>query len=334
MGMGLEVGAIGGPSIGAQFLHSSAGRWLRENKHRGAHWETPAAEIADPRMFATTITENPASGGVVVPPDYRPGIVPIPLRPPVVADLLAGGITTSNAIVYLKETALTNAAAAVAEGAAKPESAITFTQVTDPVVKLAHWIPVTDELLEDVPAFASYINTRLLQGLQVTEDDQLLSGSGVSPNMLGLLNRSGLAPDVARVDPASNADAIAAQMSAIATVTHVPTTGVIMHPTNFETITVSKDTQGRYLAAGPFAQPQLPVIWGKPIALSTAIPLGTALVVTNTAATVFRRSGIVALASNSHQDFFIKDLVAIRAECRLALCVMRAAAFGKVTGLN
>jgi HK97 family phage major capsid protein len=325
---------IGGRSIGAQFLNSSAGKWLRETKNRGARWETPIAEIPDPRVFATTITSDPTTGGVAVPPQYLPGIVPIPLRPPVVADLLSAGVTTSNALVYLAESAITNAAAAVAEGTAKPESAITFTQVTDPVVKLAHWIPVSDELLDDVPAMQTYIDTRLLQGVQVVEDDQLVNGSGVAPNMLGLLNRAGLAPAVVRVDPQTNADAIAAQMSAIFTVTHIPTTGVVMHPVNFETITLSKDTQGRYLAAGPFAQPIVPRIWGVPVALTTAIAAGTALVVTSPLATVFRRGGLAIQATNSHQDFFVKNLTAIRAEERLALTVMMASGFGKVTGLN
>ena len=68
--------------------------------------------------------------------------------------------------------------------------------------------------------------------------------------------------------------------------------------------------------------------------MTVAIPLGTALVVCRSAAMVFRRSGIMIAASNSHQDFFIKNLVAIRCAERLTLCVFRPACFGRVTGLN
>ena len=52
------------------------------------------------------------------------------------------------------------------------------------------------------------------------------------------------------------------------------------------------------------------------------------------AAQVFRKGGIRVEASNSHSDFFIKNLVAIRAEERLALAVYRPGAFGEVTGLG
>jgi hypothetical protein len=49
---------------------------------------------------------------------------------------------------------------------------------------------------------------------------------------------------------------------------------------------------------------------------------------------VFANGGLRVEASNSHQDFFIKNLVAIRAEERLALAVYRPAAFGTATGLT
>ena len=62
---------------------------------------------------------------------------------------------------------------------------------------------------------------------------------------------------------------------------------------------------------------------------------GTALVgAFKTAAQLFRKGGLRVEASNSHSDFFTKNLVAIRAEERLALAVYRSAAFGTVTGLN
>jgi HK97 family phage major capsid protein len=331
-------GGLTGRSFGAQFVNSEAGEWLRTNKNRGSAWQTPMIELADPRgfgaMMATTITENPATGGIAVPPQYLPGVVPVPLRPPVVADLLTNGPTSSNAIVYLKETAYTNAAATVAEGAAKPESAITFQQVTDVVQKIAHFLPVTDELLEDVPAIGTYIDTRLMLGVQLTEDDQLVSGSGIAPNILGLLNRPGLAPAVVRTDPDTNADAIAKQMAAIRASTFLEPTGTIIHPTRWESILLLKNTLGNYIASSPFMPPTVPTLWGKPVAISKVVPLGTALVVTGSMATIFRRGGINVQASNSHQDFFIKNLVAIRAEERIALCVFRPAAFGTVTGLN
>ena len=42
-----------------------------------------------------------------------------------------------------------NAADTVLEGVSKPESEFIFDAVTDPVRKIAHWVPVTDEMLEE-----------------------------------------------------------------------------------------------------------------------------------------------------------------------------------------
>jgi HK97 family phage major capsid protein len=52
-----------------------------------------------------------------------------------------------------------------------------------------------------------------------------------------------------------------------------------------------------------------------------------------TQAQVFTHGGMRLDASNSHQDYFIKNLVAIRAEQREGLAVYRPSAFGLTTGL-
>lgn len=119
------------------------------------------------------------------------------------------------------------------------------------------------------------------------------------------------------MDPDTNADAIVKQMAAIQTATNLVPTGTIIHPTNWLKILLTKTTDAEYLGAGPFVSPQAPMLWGKPVAVTTAIAAGTALVVCGAAGAVFRRGGINVQASNSHQDFFIKNLTAIRGEQRL-----------------
>jgi HK97 family phage major capsid protein len=234
----------------------------------------------------------------------------------------------------MKETTFTNAAATVAEGAPKPESTLVFDAVSDKVEKIATWIPVTDEMLEDVPAIRGYVDSRLRLGVQLTEDDQLLSGDGTSPNISGILDRSGLAADVARgVD--NNVDAIAKQIAAIETATRLQVSGIVVHPTNWLTIQLTKDANGQYYGGGPFAGPAQRFLWGKPVAVTPAVTLNTAVVgAFRDAAQIFRKGGLRVDVSNSHSDFFIKNLTCIRVEERLALAVYRAAAFGKVTGLN
>jgi HK97 family phage major capsid protein len=334
---GSGLATIDRRTIGQQFTQdANVSQFFRNGAHRrSASWASPAVECS---LRATTLTEDPASGGKLIVPQYMPGILPVLFKRLMVADLMASGQATANAIIYMIETTFTNAAAPTAEGSAKPESALVFDQHTDPVSKIAHWLPVTEEMLEDVSAIQSYIDARLILGVQLAEEDQLLNGNGTAPNLLGVMNRVGLAAPVVRngaaTPPETNADAILRQISAIATSAFVYPDGVVMNPANWFTIATSKTTTGEYLGGGPFVSLPTASIWGTPVAVTPSIVANTALVgAFGTMSQVFRRGGLRVEASNSHQDFFIKNLVAIRAEERLALAVYRPGAFGKVTGL-
>jgi HK97 family phage major capsid protein len=323
-------------SLGQQFVESAAGQFFAEKRHHGhRNWSSPTAELQDGyRLQGTTLTTNPASGGKLVVTDYQGGIQPLMYKRLTVRDLLATGTTDSNSVTYMKETLFTNAAAAVAEGAAKPESALAFDQVVDLVQKIAHWLPVTEEMLEDVPQIRSYIDARLQLGVELTEEDQLLNGSGTPPNIMGILNRVGLTPTVPR-GTNTNVDAIFQAMMAVFNASYVMPDAHVINPANWQTIALSKDTTGNYLAGGPFAGTLSPTLWGLPVAVTPSIVAATALTGSfKSSAQIFDRGGMRIEVSNSHQDFFIKNLVAIRAERRLALAVYRPAAFGTATALN
>jgi HK97 family phage major capsid protein len=323
-------------SLGQQWVESESGQYFIKKRHQGTrNWASPVAELYDPeKMYATTLTENPASGGKLLVPDYQAGILPLQFKKLTIRDLLASGSTTATSIVYMVEKTFTNAAATVAEAAAKPESALVFDQATDPVVKIAHWIPVTEEMLEDVPQIRSYIDARLRLGVQLTEEDQLLNGDGILPNMRGIMNRTGLTPPHAFTAPETAADAIFKQMMAIFYASFVMPTGHVMNPINWQGIALAKDTTGNYYGGGPFSAAVVPTLWGLPVDVTPSIAAGSALTgAFASAAQVFDHGGLRVEASNSHQDYFIKNLVAIRAEQREALCVYRPAAFGVTTGL-
>ena len=112
------------------------------------------------------------------------------------SQLLARGQTDAAALAFSRELAFTNAAAPVLEGGTKPESSLTFELVEAPMRKVAHWLPCTEEILEDQASMRSYIDVRLRQGVLSTLDDQCLNGDGVAPNLLGILATPGLAADV------------------------------------------------------------------------------------------------------------------------------------------
>jgi len=298
-------------SAGALFAEAT-GEFFKHGGHRrSGYWESPAAEVPYSSLFATTVTESPGSGGALVVPQYLPGIVPSPTRPIVVMDLLMPGTTNSNAVVYMSETTFTNAAAPTAENTAKPESALVFAATTEPVLKIAHWLPITEELLEDVPAISAYIDGRLRLGVQLAEDDQLLNGNGTAPNFKGLLLRA-TAPVITQGTPTAGesvADAILRQIAAITTTAFTAPTGLVMNPSDWVGMQTLKTTTNDYIGPSPFETPVVPTLWGLPVALTPAIAAKTVLVgAFSTMAQFFRRGGIMAAASNSHQDFFVKNL--------------------------
>ena len=121
-------------------------------------------------------------------------------------------------------------------------------------------------------------------------------------------------------------------MIEIETTTGLPPDGVILHPSNWRSIFTSKNADDLYDSGGPFRAPAVPMIWGIPVIITPAIAAGSALVGAFRSATqLYIRSGLCVDASNSHSDYFIKNLTAIRAERRAALSVYRPAALGKVT---
>jgi HK97 family phage major capsid protein len=332
-GAGYSYGGTKMDSIGQQFVESEQYREAKASGlFKGTGWSMPPVTAE----FKTTLTETPPGGGAALAqPDLLPGIIPTALPRLTIADLIPQGTTVSNAVRMLKEQTFTNAAAATAEAAAKPESALVFQQVDEPVVKLAHFLPVSDEMLEDSAQLSAFINARLIAGVQLVEEAQLLNGNGTAPNLQGILARTGLAAPVAR-GTNTNADAVLAQVTAIEASGAFSVDAIVMNPTNWATIVGSKDGQQRYYGMGPLAgASQGNWLWGRRLVATPSIAAGTALVgAFSQAAMIFRRSGVDVSATNSHQDFFTKNLTAIRAEERLALAVFQPGAIGTVTGLN
>jgi HK97 family phage major capsid protein len=111
--------------------------------------------------------------------------------------------------------------------------------------------------------------------------------------------------------------------------------GIVINPINWQAIQLLKNAAGNYMGSGPWAAAQTPILWGVAAAVTPSIVANTALVgAFRTCAQIFRKGGDRIESSNSHASFFVNNLVAIRAERRLALAAYREAAFGKVTGLN
>jgi HK97 family phage major capsid protein len=259
-----------------------------------------------------------------------------------IADLLGTGTLSGNAISYFVEGALEGAFTTVAEAGAKPQLHIVDpTAVTDALKKIAGWIKVSDEMIEDLDFVMSEINGRLLYELAKFEEAQLLNGNGSGSNLLGLLNRSGVQTE-ARGNTASGdtaADTIFRAITKVTTGSGLDADGLVIHPSDYQSLRLTKDANGQYYGGGFFSGAygnggisEQPNVWGLRTVVTPAITAGTVLVgAFGQSATVYRKGGVRVESTNSHASDFTSNLVTIRAEERLALAVRRPVGFVKTT---
>lgn len=268
-----------------------------------------------------------AAGDLVVPD--RGALISPPNRELTVRDLLTPGRTSSSSIQYPQETGFTNAAATVAEdGTLKPQSDIKFDLKTSVVTTIAHWVLATRQILDDAPMLQSYIDGRLRYGLRYAEELQLLHGDGTGVNLHGIYVQAVLMTDPGTVALAQKLDVLRLAMLQ-ASLAEFPATGIVLHPTDWAGIELTKDSQGRYIIGDPKSELGARV-WGLPVVATQAMLLDKFLVgAFKAGAQIFDRQNATVELSTEDADNFRKNLVTVLAEERLALAVYRPQAFVK-----
>jgi HK97 family phage major capsid protein len=261
-------------------------------------------------------------------------------------DVLAVGQTTAESIIYFKENAFTNAAAFVAEATAttgssglKPESGLSFTQATAEVGTIAHWMAVTEQLTWRAPEIRSIVDQRLLEGLDLVEDEMLLTGDGVAPNPEGLLETTGIQTlDNAyfTTSPTQNAgteaepfDRLARAKRLVIDVARSRPNFIIFNPEDDEYFQTIMDANGHYYGGGPYVSGVATQFWGLRRIVNEHMPQGQALVGDGRQAQIWDRMS-ARVEVGLVNDQFIRNMRTVRAEKSVGLAVYRPAAFALV----
>ena len=265
-----------------------------------------------------------------VPESVRIGmVVPMADPPPSVVDTIPRGRTTQAVIKYMEETTKTNAAAERAEAAAYAESAFELEERTQDVQSIGHLIPVTDEQLQDVPQARDYLNLRMGEGLRRRVDRQILNGSGVSPNLQGVLGRTGVGTEALNAGDVA-ADGVLKGISAVRWIGDANPNVIYMHPNDWYRIRITKATgTGEYLWGPPYATGQ-DTLWGLRVVLTNQLPEETVLIGDSRYSQLWIRRGVEILTGFRANEFG-EGKMTIRAGMRVAVAVYRAAAFFTVT---
>lgn len=291
----------------------------------------PGARISVDLPNVTLKTLMTTSAGWAPESTRSPRLVLSVQRRPVVADLIPQDNTTQAAVKYMEETTFTNNAAFVSEGGTKGEAAIVLTERTALVETLAVWLPVTMQQMEDVDGIRAYIDNRLRLMLELKEEDGLLNGNGTTPQLNGFYNA------VTQTQP-KGADATPTAIYKAITKVRVngmaEPTGIVLHPNDWQDIVTLQDLNGNYIFGNPFQGEAVERLWGKPVVPTTAATENTGLLGDfQMHSHISRRMGVRVDVSDSHDTYFIKNQLAIRAEERLSLEIYRILAFCEVTGI-
>lgn len=270
-------------------------------------------------------------------------VVEAPRRDLTIADLLGSGSMGSGntSLTYFVEDDVEGSVATVTEGSKKSQLHYTYSHRTDALSKLAGFVKLSDEMVEDLDFIVSEINNRLLYDLAKEEEDQLINGDGSSPNLEGILKRSGIqSEDNSDGDSSDDLDSVFKAITKVRKNAKMEADGIVIHPSDYQTFRLSKDGNEQYFGGGPFVGaygnsgdvPIEPGLWGRRTVITSAIDEGTVLVGNfGQGGTVYRKGGVRVESTNTNEDDFTHNMVTIRAEERIGLAVRRPLAFVEVS---
>lgn len=265
-----------------------------------------------------------------VAPQRNAGIVGGAALPFTMEALLPSTTTSSNAIEYTKEASFTNNAAEAAEGAAKAESALTWSLVNMPVSTISHWIKISKQLAADAPALAAYVNTRMRYGINQKVDTQLVVGDGVAPNISGTYDTGNFtAHGIA--DAALGATlkkfVLIRKVIAACYAAGYPADAIVLNPADWAAMEIELLTTAAGQTLYNVSEGGTPRLFGVPVIQAIGMAADTFQVGRfSEAYMVYNREGVTVEMSDSDSDNFTKNLITLRAERRLALATEKPAA--------
>lgn len=246
-----------------------------------------------------------------------------------VADLFGSERISGGILKFFVESAsVEGSISTTTEGQEKPMMSFGDpTAKTVELVKLPVYAKISTEMMEDAPFLVDYINGRLMYQHQLAVENFLVTTlAGTS----GIGTASLLTPD-----------GIFKALMTVQNSSGVPADAILINPTDYQNIRLRKDSNGQYYGGGFMygeygngAVAEQPALWGVRTVVTPAVSVGTCIVGAFKfgASVLHGNNGVTVNMANQNEDDFIKNLVTILIEERLALAVRRPACFVKITG--
>ena len=256
---------------------------------------------------------------------YANQVYALPSRKVHMRSLLPIGTINQGLFTFPYESGGEGDPAAQTQGSSKAQVDFDITMKDAAAQYIAGYVRISRQMLDDIPAMTSFLQSRLLEKYLVAEDAQILSGNGTAPNLQGILPVATAATGAATVDVEQLVQAIAQLETS-----NYSATGILVNPTDWAAIMNTKNTNAAYsLPASTVVTTDGNVsIAGIPLYKSTAIAVDKFVVGDwSMGAQIMQNQGISVQFSEIDADNFTKNMITVRVEARIALPIYYAGAF-------
>ena len=322
-----EINQEADETIGAQVVKSADYQTMIERGSGTARIEVKTAIV---NTYPASTSQPLVQG------DRIAGIHTTPNRRLTIKDVIPVGTTSSNLVEFTRENAFTNNAGpqrdtasplAAIENQTKPESAITFTLATTPVVTLAHFIPVSKQVIADSPQLESYVNQRLMYGLLLKEETQILLGLGTGGEYNGIQTQA-----TAYTEESPNLTNTLDQIRDAITQSQVGEYSpnfMVLNPADWDEMQRRKvgSSDDRYVYGDPNQSWLASPLWGLTPIITNSQTAAQFLIGDSNGAMVFDREQASVSVSFEDSTNFQKNMATILAELRGCVAVFRTEAF-------
>ncbi|WP_067428520.1 phage major capsid protein [Nocardioides jensenii] len=331
-------------SFGEKFVKSAAYGEFRKEFPNGVGRGTPVSigrvKVGERGTFAQTRLKTLTFGQAHTQPVRFPTIDLVDRDRLTLLDLIDHGQTDGD-FEYVQVTGVTRNAKIVGELTSesleadlKPVSDMT-TQLADAkVYTYADGYDVTNKLLANAPAFATYMNNELKYSLDNLIEDKLLNGTGTNGEPLGILSTTGV-QQVEYTAEAVGSDGMPTEATAkafirairmaILQITRLPggtVTGIVMSPEMDAAMDLLQDLEGRYFSGGPFSSGPA-TLWGRPRVTSERVVDTNAILGDWKQVALLDNEGLSVLVFNQHKDYAQRNLNYVRGELSAAQAIWK-----------
>jgi HK97 family phage major capsid protein len=305
--------------------------------------KTPVSTLVSTKGFNTVESGFTTTTPSLLPAQLAPGVVDRVHPPRVLDHIPCIPCTTLNHEFIKDTTTVDGVTGTTAEGATAPDVTLSFEALIVSMVAIKATFGVSVESVADYSTLLGYTQGEVMRQITDSENSQILTATGTTGNMNGLINQAGntIAVPTTLATGVTPMDYILQGINTVAAVPNVLGTvdQIWMHPDAWYSMVGLKDGLNRYLITPDPTRDAPKELFGIPVYVTTALvdssgnPLGTAVLLDSTKFGYgIIRSGVEMWQGYNDLDFsqFIQRYALM---WRGQLAVVRAGAICTVSGL-